>query len=143
MISAVIFDLDGTVLENEGVWEEAFRTIISKEGFDVEKIMKQENGWLHEPGIGVESNWRVILSTLGKTDEGDRQKLVKDTVQAYKEAAGVGEIKLREGTADLVEEIKEKGWQTALCTGSPWYMVENELEELGLTLAFDITTTGE
>ena len=43
----------------------------------------------------------------------------------------------------MIEEIKDKGWQTALATGTEWHVVEKELEQVNLYLAFDVTTTGD
>lgn len=125
MIGAVIFDLDGTVLDNEPEWETAFRTV-------AEKYKIQGSGWLHEPGIGIRPNWKRLMPE--KADE-----LTVKTMLEYRKA----DVKIREGLVELVENIKERGWQTALVTGSSWNVVEKELEELNLYLAFDVTTTGE
>jgi len=133
-LHAVIFDLDGTVLDNESEWEEAFQTVANKY-----KISKPEflmpNSWWHEPGIGLSTNWRRM------TDKVVVDKLVSETVEVYKDLNK--SIHPREGMKEVVEKIKKRGWRTALSTSSTWSVVEIELEELGLELAFDITTTGE
>lgn len=126
MIQAVIFDLDGTVLDNEGDWERVFSEIARKNNF----VTNDE--WFHEPGIGIFNNWRKYV------DAQKAQDLTTETVKSYETS-----FNLRDGLVELVEQLKERGWMTALCTGSSWNVVEKELEELGLQLAFDITTTGE
>ena len=132
MIQAVIFDLDGTVLDNESDWENAFQIVVSRSKLVVSKWM--ENGWIHEPGIGITPNWRRYFP-----DDPDKvDKLARETWNTYEP-----NLKIRDGLMDLVEKIKEKGWMTALCTGSSWNVVEKELEQLNLYLAFDVTTTGE
>ena len=134
MISAVIFDLDGTVLDNEGEWETAFQAIFDRYHLSFDHLVKQPNGWMHEPGIGILPNWkRYFPFDLERID-----KLSRETWNAYEP-----NHKMREGLVELVEKSKEKGWQTGLCTGSSWNVVERELEELNLYLAFDVTTTGE
>lgn len=125
MIQAVIFDLDGTVLDNESAWEEAFAAVAERHGIS-------GSGWLHEPGIGIGPNWKRLMPE--KADE-----LTVETMLEYQKVTVI----VRGGLVDLVEKIKERGWMTALVTGSSWNVVEKELEELNLYLAFDVTTTGE
>lgn len=132
-IQAIIFDLDGTVLDNEGVWEDVFREVADRNGI---APLRQGSGgvrWLHQPGIGIGPNWKKIVK-----DEVLAEKLTQETWLAYP-----GNANLQAGFVDLIEEIKDIGWQTALATGTAWHIVEKELEELELTLAFEIVTTGE
>ncbi len=133
-VQAVIFDLDGTVLDNEAEWEEAFCTVAKKFIISSSKFL-MPNGWQHEPGIGLANNWRRITGKV------PIEKLVSETVETYRNLSR--ELKLREGIKEVIEKIKSRGWRTALSTSSTWSVVEKELEELGLELAFDITTTGE
>ena len=134
MIQAVIFDLDGTVLDNEPVWEEAFAAVAAKHKVQSSKFNVQ---WFHEPGIGITPNWkRYFPFDLDKVD-----KYSRETWKNYWD--NKKEIKIKDGLVELVEKIKERGWMTALTTGSSWNVVEKELEELALYLAFDVTTTGE
>lgn len=140
MIEAVIFDLDGTILDNEGEWETAFMAVVNNYQLTVDSYPRQPNGWIHEPGLGLASNWRNYINSFNTFNK-SVDELVRETVAQYsKLSQGLG---LREGAAELVQWVKDRGWQTALCTGSAWYVVERELEELGLQLAFDVTTTGE
>lgn len=126
-IQGVIFDLDGTVLDNEPEWETAFRAV-------AEKYKIQGFGWIHEPGIGIRPNWKRLMPE--RADE-----LSVETMQEYQKVRV--SVRVRDGLDELIEKIKEKGWMTALVTGSSWNVVEKELEELNLYLAFDVTTTGE
>lgn len=128
MIKAIIFDLDGTVLDNEGIWEAAFAEVAEKNNLPK---------FVHTPGIGVLGNWKNIVKDLNLA-----QKYSVETREIYM-ASTITDIPTREGLIELVEQVKEMGWQTALATGSEWVVVEKELEQLNLYLAFDITTTGE
>ncbi len=134
MIQAVIFDLDGTVLDNEYKWEEAFRGVANRNGIRCPLV---GNRWIHEPGIGISPNWEKLV------EKGDRaDKLSRETWELYQMEYSQS-LSLREGIVELVSAIKEKGWLTALATGSNWDVVEKELEQLDMYLAFDVTTTGE
>lgn len=134
MIQAVIFDLDGTILDNESEWEEAFR--LTAKNFQLPITNFQLGGWMHEPGIGLVPNWKKLTGDFQKAE-----MLAGETVKKYKEISG--RVSVRDGVEELVVVVKDKGLLTALATSSVWTVVEKELEELGLILAFDITTTGE
>ena len=138
-VQAVIFDLDGTVLDNEPEWEEAFARVVAGNGLKVPTQVRQVNGWIHEPGIGLEPNWRRILGEGQLERERDLARQVKDE---YKSLSS-GSLSLRPGVVELVEKIKERQMRTALATTSFWHVVEEELGALQLELAFDVTTTGE
>lgn len=125
MINAVIFDLDGTVLDNEQKWEDSFQVV----------ARNNSQKWIHEPGIGILPNWEKIV--------GKGEKAVEMTRETEEEYHKTPESLVMNGLEDLVEAIKEKGWLTGLATGSNWNVVEEELEQLNLWLAFDVTTTGE
>lgn len=135
MIAAVIFDLDGTVLDNEGIWEEVFLQVAKKNSID---LNLSKNKWIHEPGIGIEPNWKKLVSA----DEKLIKSLTAQTWHLYREQVGT-KPPVREGMVELIEAIKERNWLTALATSSEWYTVEKELEDLNLYLAFDVTTTGD
>ncbi len=134
MIAAVIFDLDGTVLDNEGLHEEAFQRVVAKNNLTVKAVLK--NGWIHEPGIGVGPNWQKMI---GRADP----NLIKQTWTEYSSIISQSDLPVRDGLIALVEVVKDLGWPTALATSSEWHNVEHILEDLDLYLAFDITTTGE
>lgn len=138
MITAVIFDLDGTVLDNEDVWEEAFVDVLKSSGEPVNQEIKTlEN--IHVPGVGLPANWRRILAN--PTEE-VVQKLSTQVREYYKANFGQG-LRIADGFSDLIEKCRELGLSTALATSSYWDVIENELEELGLHVAFEVTTTGD
>jgi sugar-phosphatase len=138
MINAVIFDLDGTVLDNEPEWEAAFHTVLEKHHLSFNHSFMQVNGWIHEPGIGLSTNWRRIVTDVTRAEQ-----LARETAKEYSRLKIQDSIKVRPGVEDLVGKVKDRGWRTALATGSAWYVVEKDLEELGMMMDFDITTTGE
>jgi len=81
---AVIFDLDGTVLDNEGEWESVFR-----QGAENNNL-QSKGAWIHEPGIGITVNWKRHFSS----DPGLVDKLTRETWNLYNEMFKVQSAKL-------------------------------------------------
>ena len=128
MLKAVVFDLDGTVLDNEDVWEAAFQQVLGK----------KSSTWIHEPGLGLEKNWEMISGPERAVEYAQK------TREAYKQLVGDGsDLQIRAGFEEVASKIKEMGLLTALATSSYWTVVEDILENLSMYLAFDVTTTGE
>jgi len=136
-ILAVIFDLDGTVIDTESLWNEVFEDVARNNRIDTSKALRMPNGWWHEPGLGILQNWRRVAE--GETAE----KLARETWNLYAARSVEEKLAIMEGVVETVQLVKDRGWMTALCTGSNWNVVEPELESLGLYLAFDVTTTGD
>lgn len=139
MISAVIFDLDGTIVDSEPVWEEVFQMVKMRHSDTEIRDFPLSNGWMHEPAIGVSANWRKLVLDRDKAEE-----FSKETNLEYKKLVEEEEeVQVKVGAVEAIEKAQERGWLTALATGSLWTVVEKQLEELGLHLAFNVTTTGE
>ena len=113
--------------------------MVTSQGIKVPGVLRQPNGWIHEPGIGLEPNWRRILGPGNLEKE---RELARQVSGEYKKIVG-GELVVRPGLVELVAKIKERGWRTALATTSWWHVVADELEGLALQLAFDVTVTGD
>ena len=56
---AIIFDMDGTIVDTENLWRQASRTIISNRGY---VLSEQEELLLQEslPGIGLFNSCKLI-----------------------------------------------------------------------------------
>lgn len=134
--TTVIFDLDGTVLENEQVYARAFEDILKKYKIDV-----NENGFSHSRGIGLEANWEHLVKEYKISEKITINQLVHETQDAYH--SRMDEVLVREGFFDFHNALKEEGVVTALATSNNWWMVEDELEDLRLSKYFDFITTGE
>lgn len=130
-LKAVIFDLDGTLIDNEWVYDRAFCAVLK----GLEISCEQLN---HSPGIGVKENWVRMVTDL-QIDR-DPQELATQTQQFYLEH--LDEIKLREGAVDLLHSLKRRQIRTILATSSLTEVVQRVLGVTKTASLFDSQTHG-
>lgn len=132
---AVIFDLDGTVLDNEDEYGIAFREVLSKLG------EKTDSEFPHTQGIGVEENWQRLIPKYKIKTKKSIEELSKETQKAYLKI--LSRVTLKEGVRNFIQDVKDSGVFVALATSSTWPTVEKVFEALDLEGIFDVMTTSE
>jgi HAD superfamily hydrolase (TIGR01509 family) len=134
-VAAVIFDLDGTVLDDEGLYGIAFKKVLESLG------AKVEGDHPHVSGIGVKENWPGLLKKYHIITNKSYEELAKETQDIY--IADLNKVSVTEGFEDFVEGLREAGIQTALATSNIWMIVEDVFHKFGLESYFDCITTGD
>jgi len=134
-VSAVIFDLDGTVIADEDEYGRAFNKVLSELGIE------SGSEYPHIGGIGVEENWRLFFDKYDiKTDKTVEELSLQTQVEYVKL---IPEITLKDGFEKFVQELRDSGIQTALATSNSWDVTEKVFDALGIQNLFDSVTTGE
>lgn len=135
MLKAIIFDLDGTVVEDEDEYGSAFKEVLKSLGVETSEE------YPHQGGIGVAENWPILLQKFGVKTKKTIDELTRETQEAYlKRIEGVT---LKPGFEILVNELKQTGFKTALATSNVWDMTEQLITRLSLDEFFDVVVTGE
>ena len=132
---AVIFDLDGTVLDNEDEYGIAFKKVLSKLGKET------DSEFPHTQGIGVEENWRRLVPKYKIKTKKSIEKLSKETQETYLKI--LSRVTLKEGVRGFIKDLKDSGILVALATSNTWPTVEKVFDTLSLEGVFDTMTTGE
>lgn len=133
--SAVIFDLDGTLLDNEEIYCQAFVRVLKKHKVDFAKSCP------HTPGIGLRENWVKMKETFGIDHNVSVSQLAHETQDVYHSL--LDKVKVRPGFYELHQALLDEGIIIALATSNDWWVVEDELEDLDLHKYFETVTTGE
>lgn len=134
-IKAAIFDLNGTVLADEYVYGAAFREVLRKLG------KHTDAKYPHIGGIGVAENWPRLLAKYKIDTNKTVEELASMTQNAY--LTRLGEIQLKEGFENFIEDLKDNEIKIGLATSNDWWVVEKVFDEVGIEGIFDSVTTGE
>jgi HAD superfamily hydrolase (TIGR01509 family) len=134
-ISAVIFDLDGTVLTNEEEYGAAFRSVLRLLGKRVDKK------YPHVRGIGVKENWQLLLSKYKIRTNKTLEELTLETQNEFLKRLGT--VTFKKGFEKFIKDLKDSGILVALATSNAWWVVDEISEVLPINHYFDIITTGE
>lgn len=133
--SAVIFDLNGTILEDEDEYGKAFTKVLKSLGVDIKTTFPQEKG------IGVKENWQRFIQKYDIKTDKSVEFLVKETQEEYLKE--ISEVTLRAGFDEFVDNLKISQMKIALATSNTWEQTDKILDILGLQDVFDVTTTGD
>lgn len=134
-ISAVIFDLDGTVLDNEDEYGAAFKKVLENLGANV------KTDYPHVGGIGVKENWPGLLKKYNLKTKKSFDELASDTQKEYLKL--LSKVRVKKGLENFIKQLREDGIKTALATSNVWFIVERVFEEIPIEGFFDSVTTGE
>lgn len=136
MIKAVLWDMDGTLVDSLGHHWTAWRDVAAAEGFDL--------------------SYDTFVSTLGKRNdeialewfgpgmpEQERTRVSLDKEALYREYVRAAGIEPLPGVMDWLTRLRKAGWKQAIATSAPRLNEEAVVEALGLAPWFDARVAAE
>lgn len=135
-LKAVIFDMDGLLIDSEPLWQEAGSETLS--GFGKELTAEQYHSstglrteewihhWFHHFDIPMEHSIPAIDTIINKAIE-----KIDDKGQIFP------------GVESIIPFFKERGFKIGLATSSPLSLVNVVLRKLRLENSFDVITSAE
>jgi HAD superfamily hydrolase (TIGR01509 family) len=134
MIDAVIFDLDGVLLDSEQVWNEAKEQLVRERGGRWSERAPRDMMGMSSP------EWsRYLRDELGVPLEPD--EISADVVRRL-EGIYRDELPLLEGAPEAVERLAER-WRLGLASSSNREIIDLFLELSGLSERFAVTLSSE
>lgn len=131
---ASVFDLDGTLVHSEHVWEEAKLTVLASYGITTTKAVLNAH-----VGRGLSAFLDEVfgrpLSAEEKTEIGNRIGARADVLLPEMRAP----VK---GAADLVKDLHRAGQRIAICSSSPRRHIVSAMAELGIADKIETIVSG-
>lgn len=133
-IEALIFDLDGTMIDSMGVWKDIDEEYI-------ETYHLTEPVGFHEEMEGLSYTetaeyFLKVFPTLPKTVEDLKKEWYEMALYKY-----AHEMELKEGLEDLLRSAREKGMRIGIATSNDRKLVEACLKGMGVEAFFDTIST--
>ena len=135
MIKAVLFDLDGVLVDSEPISSEASDRILASVG-----IVQTPEEKRKVFGRRTYDNYRAAIEARGL--DIDPAELVKRKNKLFAKLIK-GRLKLLPGVLRLLGELKGAGVKVAVVSSSSLERVNVTLEEVGLILEFDVIVSGD
>ena len=134
MVDAVIFDLDGVLIDSESVWDEARRAVVADNGGSWTETATRAMQGMSSP------EWsRYLHEELGVSlDPGEISRQVVERMLASYER----EVPLLPGAVQAVRRLAER-WPLGLASSSNRPVIDAVLESAGLTGCFSATVSGD
>ncbi len=136
---AVIFDLDGVIVDSEPLQQRAFNQLLAQHGIDYH-IGDEEYGKFFV-GVSVVENAKWLMTRLGLKCSVDQIRVEQDAIYS-RFIADPKNLVVREGFYTLLDHLKSRDLMRGLATGSPRHHVEMVLRGLKIDSCFRAVVTG-
>jgi HAD superfamily hydrolase (TIGR01509 family) len=133
-IEAVVFDLDGVIVDSEGVWEEVRRAYVAEHG---RRFLPDSQQAMMGMSTGEWSRHLSVDVGVGRSPE----EVASDVLRRMAERYRTG-LPLIPGAIDAVRRLGAR-WPLGLASSSARVLIDQVLETAGLTGAFRVTVSTE
>ncbi len=138
MLKAIIFDMDGVLVESEGAISQSFNLVLEKYGVNLASINKKE--YLGRSLRDQMEVWKKMFPQIPKDLE--VEKFSKEALK-YQLEISSEQLKPNEAILNLIEIAKRQDIKIAVATSSVKYRAEIFLELMGILDKLDALVTAD
>lgn len=135
MIKAVIFDMDGVMIDSEPLWEKT------------EKVMMAKKGLIYNPayrekivGLGQKESAILLKETFSMNE--DIEEIINERISVLLDIYDK-ELYLVRGLIELLDSVSKSSMKVALASSSPPKVIKFVLGKFDLDKYFDLVVSGD
>ena len=136
MIKAVIFDMDGTLIDSQPIWYQVSTDFFQKNGFPVTM-----DDMIKLTGSPVAKLVDYVLQVYGQKDKA-RAQLVTELMD-YAVSEILAAKPLLPNVKDVLAQLKQQGIKIAVASASPRNMLQGIVDSCGIAEYFDYLVSAE
>ena len=128
-VKAVIFDMDGTLIDSTGIWHEIDKEFFAKRNMELPKDYAQHivHLGLKQAAVYTKETYHLPESTQAIMDEWHNM-----SIDMYKY-----QVSLKEGAIELLKLLKRNGVKMAIATANDEELYQPCIDRLGIGEYFD------
>lgn len=126
MMKAVLFDMDGTLVDSEKLWEVALQVLYSRLGGELTPAVREAT-----VGGSAESLMQIIYTDLGLNPDADEMAVHSDWLHAYTADLFDGGLPWCDGARELLDTLADSAVPMALVTNTRRALTERALDSIG------------
>lgn len=130
---AVIFDLDGTLVDSMWIWEQIDRDFLAERGHDLPEDLQKD---IEGCSFSETAQYFKSRFNLDEDIETIKSVWIEMSKSFYSD-----QIKLKKGILGLLDLLKEKGIKMGIATSNSRTLAEEVLEKNNITSYFEVLVT--
>jgi sugar-phosphatase len=136
MITTVLFDMDGLLLDTEPLWGDSMLRIAQKHKIPITAARFKETTGLRI--YEVTDHWAIHYPWLGDSPRQVADEILEDIIASSKTSARV-----LNGVENALKLLKQHNYKIGLASSSPRHMIDELVGHFGLTPYFDVITSAD